>query len=322
MMPLQILALAGALSGACIPVEEDHILGKHLASANPVFGTLDPAEPIGFTPAPGVRRRYSGPELRALAQRHRIPTEGSQFSEICFERPMETLRVEQIERALRDTIGALEVTLEIADFCRIRLPRGKLEFPKSGLGMPPGGSAKIPVIWRGRLHYSATHSVPVWAKVRVWVRRDRIVAVEPLPAGKPILPAQLRLETVDCPPFAPPSAASNDEIVGHVPRRSIAAGRPVSAFLLAAPNDVERGDTVAVEVRSGGAHLRFKTKAESAGYAGDMILLRNPDNNRRFRGRVTGRGTVVVEEDEPVRNSRGPNEVNGNAAGPSTAGAH
>lgn len=57
---------------------------------------------------------------------------------------------------------------------------------------------------------------------------------------------------------------------------------------------VERGDTVRVEVRSGGVVLAFDAAAESSGRAGDAVIVKNPQNGRRFQARVEGKGKVSI----------------------------
>jgi len=321
MIGVLILAAAGAIRPACVPVEEDRILGKHLAAAEPAFAALDPSATVALTPAPGIRRRFSPAELSQLAVRHGIEAPaGAGWREICFERPTEPLTAERVMAALRAALPSPETAIELLDFCRLPLPRGELEFARTGLARPPGGSPRIPVIWRGRLRYAPSRSVAVWAKVRAWARREQVVAAEALPAGKPVAARQLRLETVEAPPFATPAAARIEEVAGRLLRRSVPAGQPVPEALLAAPNDVERGDKVAVEVESGGARLKFQATAESAGRAGDSILVRNPENQRRFRARVSGKGAVIVEGTEN-QTQKGRHEELSTPAGAGALGA-
>jgi hypothetical protein len=73
--------------------------------------------------------------------------------------------------------------------------------------------------------------------------------------------------------------------------------------LEAPPREVERGDTVAVEVASGAALLKFEAAAESGGKAGDMVLVRNPANGARFRARVVAKGKVEVDATQRVETS-------------------
>jgi hypothetical protein len=61
------------------------------------------------------------------------------------------------------------------------------------------------------------------------------------------------------------------------------------------PEAVTRGGRVTVRTLAGSAQLSFEATAESDGRTGEMVLVRNPWNGRRFRGRVEGEGKVVVE---------------------------
>ncbi len=106
------------------------------------------------------------------------------------------------------------------------------------------------------------------------------------------------MEAAELPLFTEPALQSGEAAAGRVPRRPIRAGAPVPAGILEAPNEVERGETVAVEVTSGAAQLSLKAKAETAGRKGDLVMLRNPDNGRRFQGRVEGQGKVTIDAKE------------------------
>ena len=58
---------------------------------------------------------------------------------------------------------------------------------------------------------------------------------------------------------------------------------------------VNRGDTVEVAVRNGGARLEFAAHAENSGAVGDTIYVCNPDSQHRFRARVEAPGHVTVD---------------------------
>jgi hypothetical protein len=65
---------------------------------------------------------------------------------------------------------------------------------------------------------------------------------------------------------------------------------------VASPQEaVKRGARVSVRALAGTAQLNFKATAESAGRPGEMVLVRNPWNGRRFRARIEAEGKVVVE---------------------------
>jgi hypothetical protein len=61
-----------------------------------------------------------------------------------------------------------------------------------------------------------------------------------------------------------------------------------------APREVERGDAVRVDVHSGGVLLGFDGSAETAGRAGEWVLVKNPATGRRLRARVESKGKVTV----------------------------
>jgi hypothetical protein len=76
--------------------------------------------------------------------------------------------------------------------------------------------------------------------------------------------------------------------------------------------EVETGDTVLVEVHSGGALLKFETRAESGGKTGETVVVRNPANGARFSARVLAKGEVTVDATETTHSAaRGSSRVPG-----------
>lgn len=57
---------------------------------------------------------------------------------------------------------------------------------------------------------------------------------------------------------------------------------------------VERGETIRVEVRSGGVVLAFDAAAETSGHVGEAVTVRNPANGQRFRAVVEGKGKAGI----------------------------
>ncbi len=160
--------------------------------------------------------------------------------------------------------------------------------------MPRGAQVDVPVIWRGRLMYSPTRSVSVWVKLTMSADRKRVTAIHDLPIGQPIQAEQLQLEQAPEFPFGEPCAGTIEEVAGKVPRRSLRRGETVRLALLALPREVQRGDTVEVEVESGAARLNFQGTAESGGRQGDRVMVKNPENGQRFAAQVEGKGKVSV----------------------------
>jgi hypothetical protein len=73
-------------------------------------------------------------------------------------------------------------------------------------------------------------------------------------------------------------------------------GKPLAYWRSSSGPDVARGDTVRVQVSSGGVLLAFETEAESSGHVGEQVTVRNPVSGQRFRGVVEARGKVIVRK--------------------------
>lgn len=73
------------------------------------------------------------------------------------------------------------------------------------------------------------------------------------------------------------------------------AKQPMRAPRLSPP-DVKRGDKVAVTVVSGPVQLKFEAETESAGHVGETVIVKNPENGRRFVAKVEAVGKVVVKK--------------------------
>jgi hypothetical protein len=224
-----LLALLALPASACVAVEGDRILGRDLATGNSVFASLDPKLAVGLSPLVGATRVFKAPELKALEQRNGIPIV-KPLGDLCFVRASSPLTEEQLKPVLAEALGRTD--FQLVDFSRYRVPQGKIEFKPRGLTSSG--------LWRGRVIYSESRSMPVWAKVKI--------------AGKP-------------------------------PEIPVAETR-----------EVERGERIEVEVRSGAARLAFTATAASSGRDGDSVLVRNPDNGRLFSARVLGKGKVLINK--------------------------
>jgi flagella basal body P-ring formation protein FlgA len=82
-----------------------------------------------------------------------------------------------------------------------------------------------------------------------------------------------------------------------VPDNAAPLPRPVVRNVrVVVPPDVLRGDKVRVRVTCGGVLLQFDADAESSGHIGETVIVRNPENNRRFVARVEDKGKVFVKK--------------------------
>jgi flagella basal body P-ring formation protein FlgA len=278
------MILAAAVAAGCMAVAGERITAADLARAVPAFAALAPETPLGYAPAPGARRLYFAPELARLAARHGIAP--GPPAAACFERAVERIDEARVKAALQAALGDQTAQIELVEYSRYPAPSGELEFSRPAAGA---------LLWRGRVRYAGNRSVPVWARARVRARGPRAVALADLRPGRPVAAAEVRIEDGEYCPLGERPADALDRVVGRIPRRAIPKGAPISSSALEAPKAVERGQAVEVEVASGAARLRLPARAESAGDAGQTVVLRNPDNGRRFPARVEGRGKASVD---------------------------
>lgn len=293
------MMLAALSLMACLPVESGHILARDLAAAWPAFGAVAAETPVAYAPVPGARRHFGPVELARLAARFGVREPAP--AEVCFEVPMTELAAGPLQAAMRAALDIPDARVTVEEFSRFAVPRGEIVFSRPALHAPAPGARAGAVVWRGFVLYSGGLRFPIWARARITARRARVLAREPLRAGVPITEAQVKLEMVEEFPVPGPEPESLARVAGRRPRRAIPAGWSIPLGLLEEPSEVERGESVRVEVTSGGARLVFTGRAESSGRAGEKVRVRNPESQRVFEARVAGKGAVAVNTAGGVR---------------------
>jgi flagella basal body P-ring formation protein FlgA len=283
---------APAQERACRHFEGDRIVARDLADTLPVFSSLPPETLLANAPMPGSRRVFHSPEILTLARRYSLDLPSA--PDVCFEWPLGPLDRNQVMDAMRAALPIPDVRIEIAEMSSNPVPPGRIEFTRQHLGTPAAPDQHSPVLWRGDVIYGAKRRYAIWARVWLQARCTKVVALESLRAGQQIEGQQIRVDSAEC--FPDPNKVTDaGQFVGSMPLRNIAAGAEIRADLVARSNDVNRGDIVEIEVRSGGASLAFSGRAETSGRTGETITVRNPDSKSVFRARVSGKDRAVVQ---------------------------
>lgn len=289
-----MLSIAGAaLSAECVPVKDERIRGRDLHQAMRALAGVPADTVLGYTPLPGIERVFSVAQLRQIAAAHHLSAEITDRA--CFVRETAPPAKGDVIAAMRRAISDSSAEIELIEFSHQELPQGELVFQLSGLPAVRPAAGDAAMVWRGSLKYGGNRSLAVWARVRVRATARRLVATRDLAAGEPIRAEDVAIKELHVMPGKRDSTTALDDAVGAVPRRPIRAGDEVLRSNLRVPNEVEPGDTVRVRVISGAARLDFEAEAVSAGRNGEMVVVRNPSNGEPFKGRVAGRGAVVVE---------------------------
>jgi flagella basal body P-ring formation protein FlgA len=287
-----LTAVLGA--AGCIPIEHDRIGAGDLASVAAELRSLAPDITFGYAPQPGAVRLISAEEIRRFAAAHGLTLASA--AEVCIEYPVRALDPVELVRSMQNSLGS-GVRIEVVDFSRNGVPRGRLVFERSGLLLPAEPTPE-PVMWRGHIEYALQKRVHIWARVRVTETRSDLVAARDLRPHEPIGSNDVRIETREAPLAKRLPVSDAASVEGMLPRRAIAAGTPIRLDWLQAPEVVRRGDQVPVVVVSSSAMLRLHARAESAARAGQRLTLTNPETGRRFEAVVDRRGEALVQVGE------------------------
>jgi flagella basal body P-ring formation protein FlgA len=210
------------------------------------------------------------------------------MEDICFERPVAPLGPDPVLKAMHQTIGA-DAHIDIVEMSRFPAPSGEIVFRREDMGTPPIA------LWRGYVVYDGDKKFPIWARAKITVETERVIALQELRPGVPIQASQVALQKVEEFPEHRVAATSIARVEGALPRRFIPANSPIWGDAIEPPNDITKGDRVSVTVHSGLARLAFDAEAESSGRRGDLVSFKNPESGKLFRARVDGPGKAWVE---------------------------
>jgi flagella basal body P-ring formation protein FlgA len=290
---LIVTLVTAAAPGACIRISSAKVVAGDLFEVLPLLRQLDRNAPLGFAPIPGMQRVITGRELSLLA--NRLGTTLAEIpADVCIERALFSIAPEPMRAALQAALGMPDAEIELIEFTSQPLPQGRLEFQRSSLVQPSSRAPDTPAIWRGKLIYDQARTVPVWARVRITLKRAVYLAEEDIPAGAVVHDRQIKEATLRAFPSSRAPFDSRAEIAGKVAKRAILAGQEFTAGAIEEAKAVVRGDIVQVRVSDGSATLDFDGVAATSGKLGDGILVHNPASGRNFRAIVEEKGKVVV----------------------------
>jgi flagella basal body P-ring formation protein FlgA len=286
-----LLALAITPEG-CQKLPSDMIHARDVAAVVPAFARIPGDFPLGYVLSSGEPRILRGADLQRIAKNQRLELED--LPDVCFVRETFIPRPAQLREAMLAELKIDGAKLEILASSQHPAPSGELVFPRAGLQLQQGLGAQREILWNGYVRGGGAQEFPVWARVRITVTMDRVVAAANISMGKPIQANQVRLETCENCPLDETVARNLDEVVGYLSKSSLRAGSPLRTAQIERAPEVARGDLVVVQVFAGGAHLQLEARAETAGLTGSTILLRNLSSGRDFRAQVTGKGQAGI----------------------------
>jgi flagella basal body P-ring formation protein FlgA len=286
MIASMAFGIALAATTVCTPIEKNTITGADLALADPVFSSIPATRIISYSPAPGRQRLFTVPELKGIAESVNLAT--SPERDICFEWPTTAISAGVAEAAMKRAYP--EAQIEIVEMSRYPAPKGDVVFPRTGLQRIPAAA----MLWRGHVAYANGRKFDIWARAKITIRAERVIATELLRPGHIISEDHVRVDRYSGPPLEPGFAVSATEVVGRVSRSLILAGSPVKTAILDTPLAISKGDVVNVEVMNGAARISLEARAASSARVGQSVQLQNQTSGKTFRATVSGTGRAVL----------------------------
>ena len=296
-IPLQF-ALFACFCSAAVPVNEPSCLlvtGKwitvgQLAQRLPTLSVLDPS--LKVMPAPlAFSRRFVSPEAASLlAKKFGAEAPGLQAG-FCVELLCVEITQAQVIAAMEQALPKGGPSLELVNYYPKRSPQGSLLFSKNGIRPACINGGCATVRWRGMMQLAEAESFPVTAEVRISITEKVPIAVRSLTAGVRIGAGDFRwLEQRSA--WRPDSVPYSADLVGQVVRRAIKLGEAIPLNNVRQAREVEKGDSVELQVRSGQLLLITQAMAETGGSVGGKVVVSNPNSKKKFLTMVVGPGKV------------------------------
>ncbi len=158
--------------------------------------------------------------------------------------------------------------------------------------LPPGGR----ILGNTTVGVRCTGTRPwtLYVQVKVKVYATVVVTARPLTRGTLLSESDLALAERELSAMPYGHLSGKGQAVGQELKRALAAGAPLAANLIEAPQLVSRGQRVTLLAKSGSVEVRIAGKALMNGAAGERIRVQNLNSRRVIEGVITPAGEVQV----------------------------
>jgi flagella basal body P-ring formation protein FlgA len=259
----------------------------------------DAGKVLGPSPRPGSEMVLDAKTLTKVAMALNLPWRPTSGAEsISLRRAATLIEESRIKSAIKDTLGQKGIP-------------GKFDLIfASGSGdivLPEDQPASFDItdltFDLGKKTFKASIAAPNAAKPLV---RNEISGSIDQIVGVPVLKQSLSngaiigardIETVDVPGRQVNAKTLLDpaSIIGMTPQRMVVAGSPIAAGDLAAPQIVQRGQTVLMIYKSGPLTLTAQGKALENGAKGDLVRVVNASTNRSLQAVAVAENEVEIK---------------------------
>ncbi|MHB1202653.1 MAG: flagellar basal body P-ring formation chaperone FlgA [Acidithiobacillus sp.] len=134
----------------------------------------------------------------------------------------------------------------------------------------------------------------VYIPVQLVMNQAVVVAARPLAAGTVLAADDLSIIQRNASNLAGSAVVNPQMAMGQVLRFGVAAGQPILASMLDAPEVVHAGQEITLIAEGDGVRISTIAKAMENGRPGQTILVRNNSSGKVIRGTVNQAGAVLV----------------------------
>ncbi len=134
----------------------------------------------------------------------------------------------------------------------------------------------------------------LYVQVKVKVYATVVVTARPLTRGTLLGESDLALAERELSAMPYGHLSEKGQATGQELKRALAAGAPLTANLIEAPQLITRGQRVTLLAKSGSVEVRIAGKALMNGAAGERIRVQNLNSRRVVEGVITPGGEVQV----------------------------
>lgn len=185
--------------------------------------------------------------------------------------------------------------IEVLDQSHVAIPESQVVFTLNGTApASPDGTSVL----HGHMEGERIAHQPVWARVRMKVRRAVLVAKQDLDSGQLLTEGSLE-EAESWIAFPESSNRRNalrrDAVTNARLKRSVRKGEAIQEIWLDYPLDIRRGQVVELHVQSGTAHLRLQAVALTNARNGEDVEVRLSDRGPGLSAIADGPGRALLE---------------------------
>lgn len=150
----------------------------------------------------------------------------------------------------------------------------------------------------GRNGIELSCQAPRWQQnfaVHLHAYMNVVVLAAPIGMGQPITHTDIALVRHDLSSLNAEFFTNQEQVVGQILQRNVRAGTVLTPSLLNAPQLIDRGDLVTIQVQRAGVAIEVQGTALERGKYGQLIRVRNNQSNNIIAARVLKSGLVKVE---------------------------